>query len=116
MGLIEKSMLERYEEAKLEARLDKAESKPQKYCCEPKFQVRPCVPFYQSMSIDKAIEEIKLAIKKNDSSLVSIEALKAIKPTIRNLIELYINSERSLYLAMYFREMNEKKNNEAEVD
>lgn len=116
MGLIEKSMLERYEESKLESELDKTKSKPQECCCKPKFQVRPCVPFYQSMPIDKTIEEIKLAIEKNDSSLVSIEALKAIEPTIRNLIELYVNTERSLYLTMYFREMNEKKNNEAEVD
>lgn len=108
MGLIEKSMLERWEESKLEAEIDKAPTKPQECCCEPRFRVQPCVPFNQGMPPYKAIEEIRLAIEKNDSSLVSVDALKTIETSIRDLVELYIKTERSLHLAMYFTEEYEK--------
>lgn len=104
MGLIEKSMLERWEESKLEAELDKAPTKPQECCCEPRFRVQPSVPFYQGMPVDKAIEEIRLAIEKGDSSLVSIEALKSIEPTIKTLINAYVNVERASLLSMYFKD------------
>lgn len=70
--------------------------------------VQPCVPFNQSMPPYKAIEEIRLAIEKNDSSLVSIDALKTIETSIRDLVELYAKTECSLRLAMYFTEEYEK--------
>lgn len=105
MGLIEKSMLEREEESKLEAELDKAPTKPQECCCEPKFRVQPSVPFYyQGMTVDKAIEEIRLAIEKNDSSLVSIDALKSIEPTIKTLIDACVSSERQFWISMYLKD------------
>lgn len=105
MGLIEKSMLKRGEESKLEAELDKAPAKPQECCCEPRFRVQPSVPFYyQGMPADKAIEEIRLAIEKNDSSLVSIDALKSIEPTIKTLIDAYVNLERASLLSMYLKD------------
>lgn len=101
MGLIEKSMVERWEESKLEAELDKAPTKPQECCCEPRFRVQPCIP---PMPVDKAIEEIRLAIEKGDSSLVSIDALKSIEPTIKTLIDAYVNLERTSLLSMYLKD------------
>lgn len=70
--------------------------------------VHPCVAFNQGMPPYKAIEEIRLAIEKNDSSLVSVDALRTIETSIRDLVELYIKAERSLHLAMYFTEEYEK--------
>lgn len=70
--------------------------------------VQPCVPFNQSMPPYKAIEEIRLAIEKNDSSLVSVDALRTIETSIRDLVELYAKTECSLRLAMYFTEEYEK--------
>lgn len=101
MGLIEKSMLERWEESKLEAELDKASTKSQECCCETRFRVQPCIP---PMPADKAIEEIRLAIEKGDSSLVSIDALKSIEPTIKTLIDAYVNLERASLLSMYLKD------------
>jgi hypothetical protein len=101
MGLIEKSMLERWEESKLEAELDKAPTKPQECCCEPRFRVQPCIP---PMPVDKAIEEIRLAIEKGDSSLVSMDALKSIEPAIKTLIDAYVNLERASLLSIYLKD------------
>ena len=70
--------------------------------------VQPCVPFNQGMPPYKAIEEIRLAIEKNDSSLVSVDALRTIETSIRDLIELYLKTELSFHLAMYFTEEYEK--------
>lgn len=104
MGLIEKSMLERGEESKLEAELDKVPTKPQECYCEPRFRVQPSVPFYQGMPVDKAMEEIRLAIEKGDSSLVSIDALKSIEPTIKTLIDACVSSERQFWISMYLKD------------
>lgn len=86
--------------------LPAANVKPtENYLTEPP---QPCVmPWAQYMPTVEAMAQIRSAIKENDNSLVSIEALKTIEKNVKDLIELYIKAEHSLCIALYFGESNE---------